>query len=267
MPRPPRFDAPGSIHHIWSRGVEKRSIFFDDRDRWSLRDRLNEVMPDCGAGCAAWAFMANHVHLVVRTGPITISSVMSRLLTGHAADYNKRHGRSGYLFQGRFGSRLIADDADLVAIIRYVHRNPLEAGAVPDLTALGRYRWSGHGALLGRRPALAFEDVRCALRPFAENETEARTRLREWMALPDEDRETGRDEFVRLVGDVSRRFGVLGSDVLCGRNTPVVSAARAEICRRASADLAMRGSEIARRLGVTRNAVSLALRRAPARAT
>jgi hypothetical protein len=75
---------------------------------------------------------------------------MRRLLTGYAGGFNRRHGRAGHLFQNRYHSLMCEEDAYLLALVRYVHLNPLRAGLVPDVHALADYPWCGHGTLVGR---------------------------------------------------------------------------------------------------------------------
>jgi hypothetical protein len=126
--------------------------------------------------------MPNHAHVVVRSSHGGLSRLMARLNTGYARGFNIRHRRSGYLFQNRFKSRLAADDVDLMGLIVYTHRNPLAAGIVNSLEALEGYPWCGHSALVGGRPPLSFESVEASLSLFAEDEGEARHRLRDWMS-------------------------------------------------------------------------------------
>ena len=81
MPRKARIDAPGALHHIIVRGINRRKIFFDDPDRDDFLDRLGDILSDCKTPCFAWAFMTNHLHLLLRTGTAPIATVMRRLLT------------------------------------------------------------------------------------------------------------------------------------------------------------------------------------------
>ena len=79
---------------------------------------------------------------------------MRRLLTGYAVYFNKRHQRSGHLFQNRYKSLICADDRYLLALVRYIHLNPIRAGVVPSLDALAAYRWCGHRELLNAEEGL-----------------------------------------------------------------------------------------------------------------
>jgi len=104
MPRTSRIDAPGALHHIIFRGLERRRIFRDDVDRDSFLDRLGGVLQETGTACYAWALIPNHGHLLLKTGDTPASKVMQRVLTGHAIYFNRRHRRHGKLFQTGPGS-------------------------------------------------------------------------------------------------------------------------------------------------------------------
>jgi REP element-mobilizing transposase RayT len=104
MPRLARLDAPGVLHHIIIRGIERRNIFRDNQDRENLLGRLGELLLETRTGCYAWAFLANHAHLLLRTGKVPIATLMRRLLTGYVVSFNRRHKRYGHLFQNRYKS-------------------------------------------------------------------------------------------------------------------------------------------------------------------
>ncbi len=80
MPRKARIDAPGALHHIIVRGIERRKIFFDDADRDDFIERLSDIVDETQTACFAWALIPNHFHLLLRTGNVGISRVMQRLL-------------------------------------------------------------------------------------------------------------------------------------------------------------------------------------------
>jgi putative transposase len=104
MPRQARIDIPGSLHHIICRGIERRDIFCDDVDRENFVSRLVEITTITSTRCFAWALIPNHVHLLLQTGAIPISTLMQKLLAGYATTFNLRHNRHGYLFQNRYKS-------------------------------------------------------------------------------------------------------------------------------------------------------------------
>lgn len=150
MARQPRLDAPGTLHHIMIRGIDRIKIFQNKTDR---NDFLNRVADLCQAGnliIYAWVLMPNHVHLLVRTGNQSISSSMRKLLTGYVVNFNRRHKRYGHLFQNRYKSIICEDDPYLLELTRYIHLNPLRAGMVESVKDLGKYLWSGHAVIMGK---------------------------------------------------------------------------------------------------------------------
>jgi REP element-mobilizing transposase RayT len=152
MPRQARLDAPGTLHHVIVRGIERRRIVGDDEDRRRFVGRLGELARETGTQVYAWSLMPNHVHLLVRSGSAGLPGFMRRLLTGYAVTYNRRHRRHGHLFQNRYKSIVCDEDSYFTELVRYIHLNPLRAKLVPDLGALDRYAWSGHAAVTGSVP-------------------------------------------------------------------------------------------------------------------
>jgi putative transposase len=134
-----------------ARGIERTKIFRDDKDRKSFLERVALILEETQTQCYAWCLIPNHFHLLLRTGPTPISKVMRRLMTGYAVTFNKRHKRSGHLFQNRYKSIVCEEDPYLLELIRYIHLNPLRAGLVKDLKELDKYPWTGHSAILGKR--------------------------------------------------------------------------------------------------------------------
>ncbi len=151
MPRQARLDAPGVLQHVMARGIERRDIFRDDKDRKSFLERFANILEETQTQCYAWALIPNHFHLLIRTGTTPLSKVMRRLMTGYAVTFNRRHRRAGHLFQNRYKSVVCEEDPYLLELIRYIHLNPLRAGLVNDLKELDKYSWSGHSAILGSR--------------------------------------------------------------------------------------------------------------------
>jgi REP element-mobilizing transposase RayT len=180
MARVARRDAPGAIHHVLLRGIERRWIFLDDRDRGDFLDRLARQIAEGRGSCFAWALMPNHVHLLLRTGERPLSEAMRRLNTGYARAFNLRHRRTGYLFQDRFRSILVEDDGYLRVVLRYIHLNPVRGKLVPSLDALARHPWAGHSRLMGFQRA-GFQAVDQVLGWFSPEPRAARRALWHWM--------------------------------------------------------------------------------------
>lgn len=165
MPRGPRIDFPGLLHHVIFRGLNKMSIFRSDLDRQDLLSRFKKVLSESNAILYAWVFMDNHVHLLIKTTDVKLGKIMHRVLTGYAVRFNLKYHRCGYLYQGRFKSTVCDEEDYFLRLVRYIHLNPLIAGLVKDLEELENYEWSGHRVLVSRTK-LAIQDKNEILRRF-----------------------------------------------------------------------------------------------------
>lgn len=177
MPRKARIDAPGALHHIIVRGIERRKIFNDDVDRISFLDRLGKVLSETDTKCFSWALIPNHFHLLLRTGACPLSTVMRRLLTGYAMNFNRRHRRSGQLFQNRYKSILCQEDTYLLELVRYIHLNPIRARIVTDIKALDKYSFCGHAVIMGKKKK-DWQDDGYVLKLFDGKRSTARRRYK-----------------------------------------------------------------------------------------
>lgn len=181
MPRKARIDAPGAVQHIIIRGIERKPVFKDDKDRQDFLERLAKNLLDTSTPCLAWVLMNNHVHLLLTTGAVPIAGVMRRLLSGYALQFNRRHKRHGHLFQNRYKSILCEKDVYLMELVRYIHLNPIRAGAVKSLKQLHSYGYCGHSALMGRSRN-EWQDMNYVLRYFGENLKSARKAYAQYVA-------------------------------------------------------------------------------------
>lgn len=202
MPRGPRLDAPGLLHHVRARGIDRRKIFVDDRDRESFLERLAVVCQKQAAFIYAWALIPNHIHLAIRTGTRPLATTMQRLLTGYAVTFNARHRRVGHVFQNRYWSTVVEDEAYFLGLVRYIHLNPLRARLVAGLDQLASYRWTGHSALLGRQ-ACSFQDTDEVLGRFGSRVSVARRKLLEFMG----DEEAEQEAWLFRGGGLVRSMG------------------------------------------------------------
>lgn len=149
MARQPRLDAPGALHHVMGRGIERAAIFRTDADRNDFLGRLADLCVNGNLIVYAWSLLSNHFHLLARTGRQPISKSMKKLLTGYVVKFNLRHKRCGHLFQNRYKSIICEDDPYLLELTRYIHLNPVRAGMVGNLEELNCYRWAGHSVIMG----------------------------------------------------------------------------------------------------------------------
>src|SRR6266540_1795128 len=150
MARPLRLAMPGGLYHVMVRGNERKDIFRDDADRLRYLDRLAHYREKFGFRLLAYCLMDNHAHLVIEAGLNPLSKVMAGLQSSYTQYFNRRHDRAGHLFQGRYKAFLVEEDRYALALIRYIHENPVKAHVVerPD-----QYVWSSDRYYRrGRRP-------------------------------------------------------------------------------------------------------------------
>ncbi len=143
MARPWRIQFEGALYHILSRGNEKRDIFRDNEDRVSFMNGLGEMSARFDIDIFAYVLMNNHYHILLRTTHANLSRAMQWFGATYTRRFNNRHVRSGHLFQGRFKSIIVQNEAYLMQLSCYIHRNPLRAGVVKRLAD---YKWSSYPA-------------------------------------------------------------------------------------------------------------------------
>ena len=180
MPRQARIDAPGAVHHIIARGIERGKIFQDDQDRYNFIKRLGDLVLETQTKCFAWALIPNHFHLLLKTGNAPVATFMRRLLTGYAIGHNRRHRRKGHLFQNRYKSILCQQDSYLKELVRYIHLNPLRAGLVDNMEGLDRYPFSGHCYIMGKEKN-NWQSVNHMLAQYGNEKSLARRRYRQFL--------------------------------------------------------------------------------------
>lgn len=139
MPRPPRLEFSGAVYHVIARGNEQRDVFRDNWDRELYLRRLAHYRDRFRFRLYAYCLMSNHVHLALETGPVLLSRIVLALHGSYAQAFNQRHGRAGHLFQGRYKAFLVQKTSYLLALVRYIHDNPVKAGLVRNAR---NYRWS-----------------------------------------------------------------------------------------------------------------------------
>lgn len=180
MPRQGRLDAPGALHHVIQRGIAGERIFGGQGDYRAFVHRLGVLLGQTGTSCFAWALLPNHFHLLLRTGDVPVGRMMQRLLTWYAGYYNREHRRNGHLFQNRFKSIVCEEDRYFMALVRYIHLNPVRAGLVKDLGRLAQYEWCGDGVLAGVL-AHGWQDVDEVSRRFGRTRRVAWTNYRRFL--------------------------------------------------------------------------------------
>ena len=146
MARPMRIEYPGAVYHVTGRGNARQDIYLCDEDRSGFLDILQQVNKRYNWICHAFCLMDNHYHLLIETPDGNLSSGMRQLGGVYTQAFNRRHGRVGHLFQGRYKSVLVQKESHLLEAVRYVALNPLRAGMVKSIED---WQWSSYLATVG----------------------------------------------------------------------------------------------------------------------
>lgn len=178
MARPLRIEFSGALYHVTSRGDRRENIFEDAEDRLTFLRVLAEVVDRFNWLCHAYCLMSNHYHLIVETPDGNLSKGMRQLNGVYTQASNRRHGRSGHLFQGRFKGILVDGDSYLLELTRYVVLNPVRAHMVEQPE---QWQWSSYRAMIGQvaTPAWLFTDS--LLSQFGTRRKQARQRYRDFV--------------------------------------------------------------------------------------
>ena len=143
MARPWRIEYEGALYHVFSRGNNQQDIFVTDDDCYLFLDSIGQMSERFDTVIFAYVLMNNHYHLLLRTPKANLSRSMQWLGTTYTRRFNLSHLQCGHLFQGRYKSILVENDAYLMQLSYYIHNNPLRAGIVKRLID---YRWSSYPA-------------------------------------------------------------------------------------------------------------------------
>ena len=178
MARPLRIEFANALYHVTARGDRREPIVEDDTDRSTFVNVLGEVVERFHWRCHAYCLMTNHYHLVVETPEANLSKGMRQLNGMYTQATNRRHQRSGHMFQGRFKAILVDKDTYLLALARYVVLNPVRAGMAKHPR---EYRWSSYRAMVGQVPVPAWLQTDGLLAQFGARRAEARRRYSEFV--------------------------------------------------------------------------------------
>jgi putative transposase len=266
MARPLRIQAAGLTYHVTARGVGKADIFLDDSERRVFLKRLAQVVRRFNVLCHAYCQMTNHYHLAITTLEPNLSRAMQYLNGRYAQWWNRKHERVGHVFQARFHSQVIQDDAYLVNACKYIALNPVRAGMVSSPEG---WPWSSYRAMVGVDRMPQFMDCNHVMRLVAPDDPAAGPkRLRD--SLTDVD--AGAVQFPRaaIVGDdefVARFHSIIARahrerPLSAGRRTldAIFNGAITRAERNRAMETALReryaASEVARYLGLHPSTVS-----------
>jgi len=170
MARPIRIEYAGALYHVTSRGDRREDIYLDDEDRLIWLAVFSDVCSRFNWRCHAWCLMDNHYHIVVETIDGNLSQGMRQLNGVFTQKSNRRHGRVGHVFQGRYKAVLVQKECYLLELARYVVLNPIRAGMVSDMLD---WKWSSYLAMVGDVPASDWLEMDWVLNHFGRSRRSA----------------------------------------------------------------------------------------------
>jgi REP element-mobilizing transposase RayT len=179
MSRPLRLEFPNALYHVTSRGDRRENIFEDDDDRLRFLEILGAVVVDYNWLCHGYCLMDNHYHLLIETLDGNLSKGMRQLNGVYTQASNRRHGRSGHLFQGRYKAILVDKDRYLLELSRYVVLNPLRAKGM--VNRLEDWPWSSYLAMTGDAPRPEWLTTDWLLSLFGKRKKIAMERYRQFV--------------------------------------------------------------------------------------
>lgn len=184
MPRTARRKSGTGMYHVVARGIGQQKIFHGDGDYLRYLELLKRTKEKSGCLIFGYCLMANHVHLLIKENEEDIGQVMKRLGTSYAKWHNWKHERFGHVFQDRYKSECIEDDKYLMAVIRYIHNNPVKAGIV---TQPEKYKWSSCSNYYGGyTPFAGLIDIDFIRGFFSSDNREAAEKFRQFMEEKDD---------------------------------------------------------------------------------
>lgn len=207
MARKPRIHYQGALYHVIARGNQRQQVFLEEEDYQQYINRLITYQKRYPSTLYAYVLMSNHVHLLIEQGETPLFKIMQGLQQSYTIYFNRKYGKTGHLFQGRYKAILCDKDTYLLELIRYIHLNPVRARIVKQA---GEYLWSSHRAYLSGRSS-AWLNIEMPLACLANNKKEAvssyksfinaaaRTEHREDLYEVKEQRYLGEDSFIEMI--------------------------------------------------------------------
>jgi REP element-mobilizing transposase RayT len=181
----PREKGKTGIYHIIVRGINQQDIFHDEDDYDKYLSAVKKIGMESGINILGYCLMTNHVHLLIKEKDTDVSLFMKRIGVSYAYWYNNKYERHGHVFQDRFKSECVEDDAYLLTVIRYIHMNPVKVAIVNNPE---QYRWSSCTFYYkAERQEVNIIDTRLILRILSTHDKLAIERFREFMGECNED--------------------------------------------------------------------------------
>jgi REP element-mobilizing transposase RayT len=254
MVRQARERCESGVYHVILRGINRLDIFFDEEDFQYFLNTISKKKSEKQFELYCYCMLSNHVHMLIREKNDKISRIMSRIGTSYAWWYNRKYGRSGHVFQGRYGSECVKDNIYLLTVVRYIHNNPVKAGMV---STAEDYRWSSLHAYYGAIDCPAgLTETEFILGMIHENRKEAIKGFRGFMNQENEDKCL--DDQIKLRktdGEVKAEIEAMMNGAPIGKLAGLEKAKRQEILKKIKRSEGVTQRQIARVTGISTNIV------------
>lgn len=182
MARPLRIEYPGAFYHIMHRGNAGSDIFKSMRDREKFLEYIGKAVERYKLKIHTYCLMTNHYHLLLETPQPNLSQAIKWINVSYATYFNRKRGRTGHLFQGRFKSILVDADEYFKHLSRYIHLNPVRAKMTERCK---NYQWSSYPAFGGYVKAPEWLEINWLLSLFAKDQKKAKTHYRNFVEQVD----------------------------------------------------------------------------------
>jgi REP element-mobilizing transposase RayT len=192
------------------RGINRQNIFECDEDHVRFLEAVAAVKEISDFELFGYCLMGNHVHLLLKTGQEPLGIIFKRIGVRYVSWFNRKYVRSGHLFQGRFKSEPVEDSRYLLAVLRYIHNNPVKAGLC---RRVDEYRWSSCRDYIAKNSSLA--DTTAVLTMLSSSPTNAAARFMEFMQIDTDDEFLDVEALAENPDDALRRK----LEKLCGIST------------------------------------------------
>ena len=185
MARPLRLELAGGVYHITSRGDRREAIYDNDEDRETWLEIFGSTCKRFNWRCHGYCLMDNHYHIVIETAEANLSKGMRQLNGVYTQYYNRKYGRAGHVFQGRYKGILVERDEYLLELARYVVLNPIRANMIKNIET---WKWSSYQGMIGEKPAQLWLETGWTLGQFSKQRKRAIGKyidfVREGIGLP-----------------------------------------------------------------------------------
>ena len=200
MPRYARKKSESGIFHVMLRGINKQTIFEDDEDRERFVDTIERYKAISKYKVYGYCLMSNHIHLLLKETEETISNVIKRISSSYVYWYNWKYGRCGHLFQERYKSEIVENEAYLLTVLRYIHQNPVKAGLSINVQD---YKWTSYYEYI-KKPIIT--EIDFTLQIFSINREKAIVLFNEHTNEQNDDKCMDYDEKIRISDNEVREY-------------------------------------------------------------